>query len=349
MQTLELAHQSRYRDAAGVADLTRTQWNIFQAELTNVALTERMFFAALYQRGVRDLSFSLARLNDELVDVLDRRFTAGQATASDVALARLQAHAARQQANLAITGYNTAVLDLRTQMGMVESEAFEPRGDLTQIRWRPAVNSTVSQVKPDPCDVIELVAGRPDVMAARADLSFSQATADLAHANRTPNLLFGPYYQRDDFATTFWGFRGQIDIPVVNTGVALWRQRLAEVRQRQVALGQLQNRAQLEAEAAIERYERARRLIGDSPDSFSGALAIDVRRVEEQYKAGQVDLVRVYAARTGLIQAQRALLDTLNELGQTAARVTETTGLPPGALISIGEAPLEPAVENAPR
>jgi hypothetical protein len=57
MQTLELAHQRRYRDAAGTADLTRIQWTIHQAELTNIALTERMFFAAIYQRGIRYLAF----------------------------------------------------------------------------------------------------------------------------------------------------------------------------------------------------------------------------------------------------------------------------------------------------
>ena len=65
MQTFELAHQSAYREAAGMADLARVQWTIRQAELTNVALTERMFFTVLYQRGVRDLAVSLAKLNDE--------------------------------------------------------------------------------------------------------------------------------------------------------------------------------------------------------------------------------------------------------------------------------------------
>ncbi|HEV3137696.1 MAG TPA: TolC family protein, partial [Pirellulales bacterium] len=100
MQTLELAHQSRHREAAGTADLTRIQWNVHQAELTNIALTERMFFAAVYQRGVRDLALSLAKLNEEMIGVLERRFSANQAQISDVALARLQAHAARQQANL---------------------------------------------------------------------------------------------------------------------------------------------------------------------------------------------------------------------------------------------------------
>jgi outer membrane protein, heavy metal efflux system len=332
MQTLELAHQRRFRDAAGTADLTRIQWNIHQAELTNIALTERMFFAAIYQRGVRDLALSLAKLNEDLIGVLDRRFSAGQAQASDLALARLQAHAARQQANLTIATYNTAVLDLRTQLGLISSEPFEPLGDLTRFEWQGVVTTIGEGTKPPANDVLELVSGRPDVMAARADVAFSRANANLARAARVPNLQIGPYYARDDFATVFWGFRSQIDIPVVNNGMPLLRQRMAEVRQREITLEQLQNRAQLEAEAAIERYERARRLIDRSHVDFTRELAEDVRRVESQFQAGQTDLLRVYAARTGLIQAQRALLDTLNELAQAAARVSETTGLPPHML-----------------
>ena len=66
---------------------------------------------------------------------------------------------------------------------------------------------------------------------------------------------------------------------------------------------------------------------------FQRALADDVRRVEDQFKAGQADLVRVYAAHTALLQAERTVLDTLNELAQAAARVTETTGIPPHVLV----------------
>jgi cobalt-zinc-cadmium efflux system outer membrane protein len=332
MQTLELAHQSRYRDAAGVAALTMTQWNIHQAELTNIAMTERMFFAALYQRGVRDLTLSLARLNEDLVGVLQRRFSAGTALTSDVALARLQAHAARQQANLAITGYNTVLLDLRTQLGLFSDEPFEPRGDLLRLKWQPA-QAAISAEGAANGDVTELASGRPDVMAARADVVLSRANANLARANRMPNVQIGPYYSRDDFATTFWGFRSQVDIPVINSGLPLLRQRMAELRQREIVLEQLQTRAQLEAVAAIDRYERARKLIDNSQSQLSQALAEDVRRVETQFQAGQADLLRVYAARTGLIQTERAMLDTLNELAQAAARVTETTGLPPHALV----------------
>ena len=333
MQTLELTHQPRFRLAAGIADLSRTRWNIHQAELVNVAQTERMFFTALYARGVRDVNLSLARLNEELVGVLKRRFEAGTAVASDIALARLQAHAARQQANASMAAYNTALVDLRTQLGLVSQEPFEPIGDLSRLSWAKAPVPFVTTEKPSGPEVIELISGRPDVMAARADVEVSRAAADLANAGRLPPPQLGPYYARDDFATVFFGFRAQWDIPIVNTGMPLVRQRMAELRQRQVALTQLETRAQLEADAALVRYERARQLIEETQGQFGTLLTDELRRVEDQFRAGQADLLRVYSARTGMIQAERALLDTQNELAQAAARVTETTGLPPHVLV----------------
>ncbi len=333
MQTLELTHQPRYRLAAGIADLSRTRWNIHQAELVNVAQTERMFFTALYARGVRDVNLSLAKLNEELVGVLKRRFEAGTAVASDIALARLQAHAARQQANASMAAYNTALVDLRTQLGLVSQEPFEPIGDLSRLSWAKAPVPFVTSEKPSGPEVVELISGRPDVMAARADVEVSRAAADLANAGRLPPPQVGPYYQRDDFATVFLGLRAQWEIPVVNSYMPLVRQRMAELRQRQVALTQLETRAQLEADAALVRYERARQLIEETQGQFGTLLNDELRRVEDQFRAGQADLLRVYSARTGMIQAERALLDTQNELAQAAARVTETTGLPPHVLV----------------
>ncbi len=148
-----------------------------------------------------------------------------------------------------------------------------------------------------------------------------------------PNLLIGPYYQRDDLGTTAIGFRSWTDVPVVNTCAPMVRQRFSELRSRQQAYEQAQVRARLEAQAAVARYERARRMVEQSGKGFIEQLEEEVRRVEEQYRAGQTDLLRVYAARSSLIDGVRVHLDALNEVAQAAANVTAATGLPPAILI----------------
>src|SRR5262245_9104776 len=116
-QEIELAHQGRYREQAGEADLNRTRWNTLQAEVAAIALAEQRFFTALYQRRRFELAGSLANMNQQMLDVLRRRFEAGQATATDVSLAGIQAVTMQQQAELARINYETALADLRNTLG----------------------------------------------------------------------------------------------------------------------------------------------------------------------------------------------------------------------------------------
>ena len=65
-----------------------------------------------------------------------------------------------------------------------------------------------------------------------------------------------------------------------------------------------------------------------------GPLFADLDKLEEQLRAGEVDFLRVFTARTSLLQLRRAHLDALNELAQAAANLTGVTGIPPNALLA---------------
>jgi cobalt-zinc-cadmium efflux system outer membrane protein len=343
-QTIEWAHQQRFREESALAALTSVRWNILQAELLNLAQTERLFFTALYQRGVRDLVLANADLNRQLLYVVERQFHAGQASAADVAIIRLDSRSTLNQARLAEANYQTALLDLRRQLNLPLNIPLETVGDLTAWQWhlpdcdqwhcwRCDCPTNGMAERPSPLE--NLVAGRPDVMAARADLAAARANADLARASRRPNVQAGPYYERDDFGTTYLGFQAQSDVPVINTGTPLLRQRNAEVNQRMAVWQQMQTRAQLEAQAALDRYERARRIVAESSQDFRDTLPVELQRLEEQFKAGEVDILRVFTARTSLIQLRRAHLDTLNELAQAAANLSAATGVSAESLIAV--------------
>jgi hypothetical protein len=78
MQTLQLAHQQRYREEIGMAALTSVRWNILQLELNNIAQTERLYFTATYLRGVRDLMVANAELNEQLLSVSEKQLAAAR-------------------------------------------------------------------------------------------------------------------------------------------------------------------------------------------------------------------------------------------------------------------------------
>ena len=318
MQQIQLAHQQQYREEAACAALNSIRWNILQAELLNVAQTERLYFAAVYQQGLRDLANINARNNRQLLEILQSQFEAGQATAADVAIVRLDVRSTTQQQKIAEANLQTALLDLKRHLGLQMEMQFDLDDDVTRWTWRPTESTQMA----------ELAGGRPDVMAARADADTARANSGLANAARTPDLQIGPIYLRDDFGVTFLGFRAQMDVPVINNGVPLLRQREAELCQRLMTAQQLATRARLEAEAAANRYERARRLLVESANPSQTSFPIELQRLEEQFKAGEVDILRVLQARNSLLQSQRADLDTFNELMLAAVAVTATTGSP---------------------
>ncbi len=357
VETFELKPQQPFREQSAGAALNQVRWNIQQAELQTIAQSERLYFAALYQRDLRDAAFALVQLNRQLVAVLRRRYTAGQAVQSEVALADVETASAERQAELAEANYQTALFSLRTFLALDPEAPLELEPDWSTWRWRcagdalcrPACRSDGQmEAGAPPLDAMtvrQLAANRPDVMAARAAADAAQANLRLACAARVPNLQVGPLYERDDAATEFWGVQGQIDLPVVNSGKPLVRQRELELRQQAITAEQLESQAVNEATAAIARYERARMLWERSRLDAAAPIADALRPFEDQFEAGQIDLLSVLAVRTSVIQSRRSILDLLNELAQAGADVTLTTGLLPDELIIrcvIPEAPPKP-------
>ncbi|HEX3851576.1 MAG TPA: TolC family protein, partial [Polyangiaceae bacterium] len=139
MQTLQLAHQQRYREEIGMAALTSVRWNILQAELNNIAQTERLYFTAAYLRGVREVVAANAAMNEELLGITQRQLEAGQAAGADVAIVRLDTGATRRQERLAEANYQTALLDLRRQLNIPLSRPIEVVDDLSQFTWLPGL------------------------------------------------------------------------------------------------------------------------------------------------------------------------------------------------------------------
>jgi outer membrane protein TolC len=360
MQTLELAHQQRYREASARAARNQVNWNVVQAELTNAAMTERLYFTALYQRDLRDLAKLTASLNQDLLGVVERRFNAGTGTPVEQTTARVAARQSRKQADLAEENFQTALLALKRQLNVDSGEPIALIGRLEEFSWLPiegAEPNPVNNAGPNEigpihvsADVIaRLACERPDVMAAQAGTSMAQANADLARANMVQNVAVGPYYERDELGTLFLGLRAQVNLPVWDSGRPLANQREAEAALQATTAEGLRARAQVEAQTAIERYERARGLAARERADFSKTIAEQLERVRHQFDAGLVDILYLFTIQNNLLQEHRTYLDLLNEVAQAASDVTLAAGLPPARVVSgkAYEAPLPPAAPPA--
>ncbi|HWB00654.1 MAG TPA: TolC family protein, partial [Pirellulales bacterium] len=170
MQTIQLAHQQRRREEIGMAALTSVRWNILQAELLNVAQTERLYFTALYQRGIRDLVRQNADLNQELLATSQRQLEAGHVSGADVAIVRIDSQSTQTQAELAEANYQTALLDLRRQLNIPLEQPLDLTGELTDWQWLAGDADRLLEAKcPGSC----VVAAAGSMAAA------SEAIADL--------------------------------------------------------------------------------------------------------------------------------------------------------------------------
>lgn len=340
MQTIQLAHQQQFREETASASLNSVRWNIHQSELLNVAQTERMYFAVLYQRGLLDLATASHENNRQMLGILEKQLDAGQATAADVAMVRVDARSTHQQLRLARANYETVVRDLKRQLGLSIDDTVTITGDLRALAWRnpsgvslaPKLDEPIPEtglpVDQEKMLVASRAAARPDIMAAHADIDTARANLCLATASKTPDLQIGPYYQRTLDGTNFLGFRAQMDLPIINSGRPLEEQRMAELNQRLTMFQQALRRAELEALAAWERYKVAAEAVAEDSNDAKTNVPNELQQLEQQFLDGEVDVVRVMQARASIIQNQRVSLDLLNELSQAAANVTATTGMP---------------------
>jgi hypothetical protein len=224
MQTLELAHQQRYREASAQAALNQVRWNIVAAELTNTATTEKLYFTALYQRDLRDLARRAAQLNEQLSGVVEGRFKANLSKPGEETTARVSLRQTRKQAALAEANYAFARLALMRQLNLPSDQTIELVGRLEDFAWNPiegmAPTAGQSYDSHVPNQLIDNLAGeRPDVRAAQAGTNVAQSNAELARANVTQNLQVGPYYERDELGTVFVGVRA---VETVDFMTAQW-------------------------------------------------------------------------------------------------------------------------------
>ncbi len=345
MQRIQLAHQQQYREDAAHSALNGVRWNIHQAELQATALTAQLYFTVLYQRGLLEVARASQDNNQRLLKALTKRFEAGDVSGADLATIRIDTRSTSQQLRLAEANYQSALRNLRNQMGLPPNSSEEFAGDLRTMRWLlpnagdqqpipaelglPAIKAPVD----DHTWITSWAASRPDVMVAHANVDVACAGLNLATADKVPDITTGPYYQHDASGLNHFGLRAEMSLPFINTGRPLETQRMTELNQRTSVWRQTLLRAELEGQAAFERYKLAYDVLASEKKYGTTELPQELQNLEKQFQAGEVDVVRIIQARTSILQNQRAQLDLYNELAQSAALLVGATGMPLDLLV----------------
>ena len=319
-QPVELGHQTTHRYHIAQAAYDQQRWIVIQAELTGLVQTYRFFQTAAYRREKYRLAQELADFNDRLLESLQRRMTANQVPAADVALARVESRATRQQVKAARQDYLTALTDLRNQIGIPESAgAVEPLGEFNLPAYIPPVDEAVM--------IQEALQNRPDIHAAHAQIALTHSAVSLAKGDRIPTPVIGPQYEMDEAGVQYIGFVFITPLPVWNNGKPLVLQREAEHRRALVAYQQAEQRATAQVRAAVAKWNGATELVNES-SGLNKALSTEVGVLERLFEAGQSDLTKLMQARQRLIQLENAELDAVWQATQAQADLLLALGTP---------------------
>lgn len=238
----------------------------------------------------RDLSAQTAQDALELVDIADRRLEAGDASELEVALARLAAGEAVNQASSDSLAATSSVLQLQLLIG-------EPLDRLT-IQLTDTLALPVPT--PSPSAPVPLA-----VSAARADADASDAALSYARRNRVPPPSVVAGFERHDPSG---GEPGTLPVLGLTMSIPLFNQSGGEVSQARAeadrARGALRM-AQRESDASVAVADRARtaaraRAVRDQ------SLLEDAERVatlsNRAYEEGAFPL-------TSVLEAQRSARD----------------------------------------
>ena len=319
-QPIEFGHQTTHRYGIAKAAYKQVQWQVVQAELTALVQTYRFFQTAAYRREKLRVAEQLGDFNDNLLRTLERRFKANLVQSADLALARVESRATRQQARAARQDYVTALTDLRNQIGIPESAAeSEPLGEFALPGNIPPIDEQAMVQAALQC--------RPDLHAAQAAIEGAASAVRLARGDRIPTTIFGPQYVQDEAGIQYVGFNLVPTLPILNNGKPLVRQREAEQRRAVVAFQQAQQRAVAQVRSAVARWNGATSLVQDS-SGLTRELGTEVDSLERLFEAGQTDLTRVQQARQRLIQLENAQLDAVWAATQAQADLMLALGVP---------------------
>ena len=296
----------------------------FQTRAAYLTLTSSVVVSAIQAASLEDQIAATKRMigvSTQILAVLRRQKAEGQAAGLDVAAQEL-ALAQAQQALPPLERQLAAQRDQLAQLtGRFPSEARDPPIALDSL----VLPADLPESLPS-----KLVAQRPDILAAAANLHAASAEVGVAIANRLPNLaltgqaggvstLLGSLFTAQN---SFYSIAGNIAQPIFEGGALLHRQRAAEealdqakAQYRSTVLSAFQNVA--DSLGALDTDAAALTAAAQAEQSARTTLAI----TREQLGSGQISGL-------GLLIAQQAYQQTvIARIQAQAARYADTAAL----------------------
>ncbi len=298
-----------------VESLTAQEQEVrFQMIATYTTLTANVVVAAIQQASLQlqiDATHELIAINSNMVQILHYQFDKGYANRLD--LAAQESQLAQVIATLPPLLKQAAQLQdlLAVLTGRFPSRAPDAKFELSSLKLPEDLPVSLPS---------QLVAQRPDVLQAEANLHDASAKIGIATANRLPNFVLtanagSSAAAMDQLFTTgtgFWGLGVAATAPLFQGGTLLHQERAAKAayvqaaeQYRSTVLTAFQNVA--DTLTALEQDADGLKAAADATDAAKVTLDLAQRQLQDGY-AGYLALLNAEQAyqqnRINLAQAQ---------------------------------------------
>lgn len=311
-QLFEIGGKRRKRQLSAQANLEGAQARLFDAKRTlDLAVAHAYAAAALAGENVRVLNESAATLRQE-AKIAAVRLQAGDISASDKSQIEIQAEQFALSAQTAESAAAQARVALEVLLGLPH-----PRGTSVLSDKLDALCAAVPSAETDAIGV-----GRPDIVAAEADLRKAEADLRLQRAYRVPDPTVLAQYEHhppDTPTTVGWG---------VSFPLPLWNHNKGNIRVAQAARDQAKLALEKAKAQAVADIATARLAYDDAVNRWRnyrdqiGPKSARVRQtVAYAYEKGGASLL-------DLLQAER----TDNDIRLAAAQAASDTAVAGAAL-----------------
>jgi NodT family efflux transporter outer membrane factor (OMF) lipoprotein len=328
---------------------------LFQLDAAYLALTSNVVTAAIQEASLRGQIAATKRIigiERNLLDILKRQFSFGQAAQADV-LAQDAALAQAEQLLPPLEKQLAQQRDLLTSLaGQLSADEIVQKFDLAHLKL--PTNLPVSLPS-------RLVDQRPDVRAAEANMHSASAQVGVAIAARLPNIVLSAnggsaaYNLPESFAagTGFYTIGAAATAPIFDGFTLYNKQKAAEA-----ALDQAEAQYRATVVTAFQNVADALRALQTDTRAVQAAVRAETAAkasldiVQTQLNAGQVNQLAVLnAQQTYLTAAVVRVQSDANRLSDTAALFMALGGgWPTGCTSSdwrqcaMGEAPVQPNI-----
>jgi outer membrane protein, heavy metal efflux system len=298
-QELEVFGQRGLRQQSAKLGYQRTEAEVRNQVRLLTAAVKMTFYEAVRARSRSKLLAELEALNHRLADAAQARFDAGQIGQIDLNLTRVRYGESRSALINGLQVYRLECSSLGRLLGNAVSAEPESAAELTAKPLQIDIEKVLDLAK----------AKRPDLKAARTEISRLQTEATLNARLVLPNPTIGTFVGHEQNTERFAGVALGFPLPLFNrrqgeaTAIA---GRLAQARNR---LRATELDVEHEVRDAYGKYTSAMRALRISQENVVAPARESFGLLEGAFSAGKLDLLSLSVAERQAFDAQMGHLD----------------------------------------